>query len=95
MEKIEAIKLVEKTLEKSFEYFSTHSDWQPIVSTREQLNYILDTLHQKNDGSKLDEITIGLYAVKEFEVDYKDFANLIYEVVEIIELIKKQSKKTI
>ncbi len=89
MTKTEAIQLVEKTIEKSFEYFSDNSNWQPIVSTRKQLNYILDALHQKNDRSKLNKLTIGMYAVKEFETDYKDFSNLLYEVIEIVDLMRK------
>jgi len=89
MKKQAAIKLVEKAIKKSYDDFSKNSAWQPIISTRNQLNYILDTLKNKNDASKLKEIIIGVYAAREFESDHEDFANLIYEVVEIVDLIKK------
>jgi len=89
MNKQNAIKAIEKTIQKSFESFSKDTEWQPIVSTRAQLNYILDALLGKNDASRLEEITIGILAVREFETNEEDFANLIYEVVEIVDLIKK------
>jgi hypothetical protein len=89
MNKKDAIKVIEKTINKSFEIFSDSSEWQPIISSRLQLNYILDALMEENDHSKLKDITIGAIAVREFETNNEDFAILIYEVVEVLELIKK------
>lgn len=85
----QAIKKIENTLNKSFEFFPQDSHWQPIVSIRIQLDYLKNVLERKNDKSKLNEINIGLVSVREFESDYEDFANMIYEIVEIVELLKK------
>lgn len=89
MNKQDAVKIIEQTIQKSFELFSKDTEWQPVISTRLQLNYILDALMGRNDTNKLKEITIGILAVREFEANNEDFANLIYEVVEIVDLIKK------
>lgn len=85
----QAIQKIEKALDKSFELFSQDSDWQPIISTRNQLDYLKNILEGKSDRSKLDEINIGLISVREFENNYDDFANMIYEVVDIVKLLKK------
>jgi len=89
MNKQDAIKVIEQTIQKSFEIFSKDTEWQPIISTRIQLNYILDALMGKNNTNKLEDITIGILAVREFETNNEGFANLIYEAVEIVDLIKK------
>lgn len=85
----QAIQKIEKALDRSFELFSQDSDWQPIISTRNQLDYLKNVLEGKSDRSKLDEINIGLISVREFENNYDDFANMIYEVVDIVKLLKK------
>lgn len=85
----EAQLLVEEAIKKSYQYFSEDTIWQPVISTRTQLNYILDALYNRNDRSKLKDITIGIIAVREFEANYEDFSNMIYKVVEIVDLIKK------
>lgn len=89
MNKQEAIQLVETTIRKSYEIFSEDTEWQPIISTREQLNYVLEGLNKNNDRDRLKDIIIGIYAVREFETNHEDFANLLYEVVEIVSLMKK------
>lgn len=84
-----AIKKIEETLHRSFELFPEDSYWQPIVSVRNQLDYLKNVLEKKSDKSKLNEINIGLISAREFENDYEDFANMIYEVVHIVKLFKK------
>ncbi|MCF6344888.1 MAG: immunity protein Tsi6 family protein [Thiomicrorhabdus sp.] len=85
----EAQLLVEEAIKKSYQDFSEDTTWQPVISTRTQLNYILDALYNRNDRSKLKDIIIGIIAVREFEANYEDFSNMIYKVVEIVDLIKK------
>ncbi|MDO6811254.1 immunity protein Tsi6 family protein [Zobellia galactanivorans] len=89
MNKLKAIETVEKAIQMSEELFKLNSEWEPIVSTRIQLKYILTALKNKGERTKLKDLTIGVYAVREFETEYEDFANLIYEVVEISTLMKK------
>ena len=85
----EAQLIVEEAIKKSYENFSEDTKWQPLISTRTQLNYILDALCNQNDRSKLKDIIIGVIAVREFETNYEDFSNMIYKVVEIVDLMKK------
>jgi hypothetical protein len=92
--KEEAIKKIEKIIDKSFEIFSEkqgqavskESEWQPIISVRNQLYYILEALKKENDRSRLSKINVGIYAVREFENVYDEFANMLYEVEEIKKL---------
>ncbi|WKX76210.1 immunity protein Tsi6 family protein [Zobellia laminariae] len=89
MTKKEAIKTLEKTIKKSFDIYSDNSKWKPIASTRIQLQYIIEALQNPNNREKLKSLTIGIYAVREFETEHEEFANLIYEVVEIVNLMNK------
>lgn len=89
MKNSKALETVEKAFQKSQELFAPKSDWEPIVSIRIQLKYILAALKNNNDRSRLEGLTLGLYAVREFESEYEEFANMIYEVVEITILMKK------
>ncbi|TNH13255.1 hypothetical protein FIA56_03005 [Testudinibacter sp. TR-2022] len=89
MIKDKAIDIVVYTLEKSFEILQNNSTWQPIVSVRNQLKYILEALRNENDRFKLNEIDIGLYVVREFENDYNDFADRLHEVSGICRLMIK------
>ncbi len=84
----QAIQKIENTLNMSFELFSKDSDWQPIIATRNQLYYLKNMLEKKSNKSKLNEINIGLIAVREFENDYEDFASMIYEIVDTVRLLQ-------
>lgn len=84
----QAIQKIENTLNSSFELFSKDTDWQPIIATRNQLDYLKKVLENKSDKSKLNNINIGLIAVREFESDYEDFAKKIYEVVGVVNFLK-------
>ncbi len=84
----QAIQKIKNTLNSSFELFSKDTDWQPIIATRNQLDYLKKVLENKSDKSKLNNINIGLIAVREFESDYEDFAKKIYEVVGVVNFLK-------
>lgn len=86
---VTAKEIIQKALDVSYKYYPADSIWQPIVSTRNQLNYLLEAVEHKNDRSRLDEIILGIYAVREFEQAHDDFANVIYEVCEILNQLKK------
>ena len=83
-----AFDIINRTIEMSLRYYP-NDDWQPIVSIRRQLNYIKDALEYKNDRSRLKDINIGGYAVREFENLYEDLADIIYEVCDIVRLMIK------
>lgn len=83
-----AFDIINRTIEMSLRYYP-NDDRQPIVSIRRQLNYIKDALEYKNDRSRLKDINIGVYAVREFENLYEDLADIIYEVCDIVRLMIK------
>lgn len=58
-----------------------------MVSVRNQLKYILEALRHENDRLKLAEINMALYAVREFENDYDEFADRLHEVSRICSLM--------
>lgn len=89
IETAEAIKKIEATIDKSFDIFQKESEWQPIISVRNQLYYILEALKKENDRSRLVEINIGIYAVREFEACYEEFAGMLHEVSSINRLMIK------
>lgn len=87
--KEEAITLVDSTIIETYKFYPQNSNWMPIVSVRKQLNYIKNCITNTNDRSRLDEINIGLYAVREFENQYPSLATLIYKIVEVVNQLKK------
>jgi hypothetical protein len=89
MTKEEAIKKIEITIDKSFELFQKESEWQSIISVRNQLYYVLEALKKENDRSKLSEINIGIYAFREFEAYSEGFANMLHEVSGINRLMMR------
>lgn len=61
----------------------------PLQSVMEQLLYIEAALNDKAaDRDKLEHINVGLFAVKEFEVRAPEFAELLYQVEDVVELMK-------
>jgi hypothetical protein len=62
----------------------------PLQSILEQLSYVESALGDRNaDRSKLKDVNVGLYAVREFEARSPPFAELLYEVEDIVEQMKK------
>ncbi len=59
-----AFDIINRTIEMSLRYYPD-DDWQPVVSTRMQLNYIKSVLENKNDRNRLEEINMGLSTVRE------------------------------
>lgn len=86
---ITAKEAINEALKMSYIYYADDSTWQPIVSIREQLKYLLDAVENKNDRSMLNQIIIGNYAVKEFEQAHEDFADALYVVCEVLTELKK------
>lgn len=85
----EAITKVELAINETDRIFP-NSSWQPVESTRIQLDYILEALQHKNDRSRLCDINVGLIAVREFEASHNDYADLLHEVSGIVKLMTKK-----
>lgn len=63
-------------------------DFYPLQSVMEQLSYIEESLIDKTvDRQKLKCINIGLFAVREFEVRAPDFAQMLYDVEDVVVLM--------
>ena len=66
-------------------------EFQPLRSIETQLKYLIEiTDGAKVDRSRLNEITIGRYAAREFETRDMSFANLLYQVEDIVSQLKHE-----
>jgi hypothetical protein len=64
--------------------------FQPLLSIEKQIQYLIDlTENNTHDHSQLKDIIIGVYAAREFEDRDMEFANLLYKVEEVVDLLKK------
>ena len=64
-------------------------DFDPLISIEKQLKYLIEIVEDSNlDRNRVSEIIIGIYAVREFESRDMEFAELLYDVDEVVDLIK-------
>jgi hypothetical protein len=64
--------------------------FQPLLSIEKQIQYLIDlTENNTHDHSQLKDIIIDVYAAREFEDRDMEFANLLYKVEEVVDLLKK------
>lgn len=64
-------------------------DFYPLQSVMDQILYIESSLNDKSsDRSDLERINLGLFAVREFEARSPDFAELLYQVEDVVSLMK-------
>lgn len=83
--------ILHKALEECRKKLDEMPQFQPLLSIESQLLYLLGLVNKSNaDMSRLDEIIVGVYAAKEFEDRDMDFANILYEVEEIVDLLKER-----
>lgn len=65
-------------------------NFHPLQSVMEQLSYIEESLRDKSiDREKLKGINVGIFAVREFEARAPDFAQMLYEVEDVVALMKE------
>jgi hypothetical protein len=70
-------------------HLRTMPDLQPLHSIKAQLTYLIDLAEGRStDRSRLDEIIVGVYAAREFETRDMEFANLLYEVEEVVKAMR-------
>jgi hypothetical protein len=85
-EKTQALKTALASCEA---HLRTMPNLQPLQSIQAQLTYLIDLTEGRiTDRSQLDEIIIGVYAARDFETRDMDFANLLYEVEEVVKAMK-------
>lgn len=64
--------------------------FQPLDSIKTQLKYLIESLNNENDRSRLDEIIIGRYAAFEFELSDPQYADVLHEASSICRLMTKR-----
>lgn len=64
--------------------------FRPLSIVKDEVEYLLALINgDTQDRSNLENIQIGLLAVREFETDAPEFADLIFQVMELVEKLKK------
>jgi len=64
----------------------------PLRIVKEEIEYLLELVEGKTDDkSHLKEIQIGLLAVREFEADDPEFADLIFQISDLVQRLKDSS----
>jgi hypothetical protein len=82
------IQMLKAALNRCEELLISDPEFPPLQSIEVQLQYLIGILEGQTDRSRLEEIIIGRYAAREFEDRDMAFANLLYEVEEIVDLMK-------
>ncbi len=88
MKKDIAIKIIEKVLAQTKE-FNKSENFHPIKSSQKQLEYVIESINNKNDRVRLDEIMFGIYAVREFYSYPDNYAENLFNATEVVNLMKK------
>jgi hypothetical protein len=83
------VAIIEKAIEKSNRLTANYPNFQPLESIKAQLAYLKGILDGSiKDRIRLSEITIGIYAAKEFEQRDMDFASTLYDVEMVVDQLK-------
>lgn len=83
------IETINKALTDGVKLSVDYPNFQPLESVKAQLEYLKNILDgDLIDRSRLSEIVIGRYAAREFEGRDMDFANTLYDVEMIVDLLK-------
>jgi hypothetical protein len=65
-------------------------DFQPLLSIEKQIQYLIDVAETRTqDRSRLKDIIVDVYAAREFEDRDITFANLLYQVEDVVDMLKK------
>jgi len=86
-DKENAIQLLNKAYQETCKRMD--ENWHPIVSTKRQLEYSINSILGKNDRSKLNKIMFHQYIIHEFEQTDIEFSNLLHEAASVIDLMVK------
>jgi hypothetical protein len=83
------IETINKALVDSVRLSVEYPNFQPLESVKAQLQYLKNILDgDLEDRSRLNEITIGIYAAREFEERDMTFANILYDVESIVDQLR-------
>lgn len=86
---MEATEIVASAISRCAELAEESPNFYPLQSVMDQLRYIECALADKTaDRVRLATVNIGLFAAKEFESRAPEFANMLYEVDELVALMR-------
>lgn len=86
---MDALDVIVKAKEKCRSLLALTPQFFPLQTIAEQLLYLEDALRNVSaDRTKLKDINVGLFAVREFETRSPEFAEMLYEVEEVVEEMK-------
>ncbi|MBI5462302.1 MAG: hypothetical protein HY941_08975 [Gammaproteobacteria bacterium] len=64
-------------------------DFRPLMIVKEEVQYLVALMEGKTkDRSNLANIQIGLLAVREFEADDPEFAELIFQAADVVKKLR-------
>jgi len=87
------INIINEAIKKSKERLKAAPDFPIFQSIDAQLEYMENLISGKiNDRSKLHQINVGLYAVKELESSDPEFANVLKKIQYIADRMAKGLK---
>ncbi len=88
---MEDIKLLTDVLEKCEEKLEKNSSFTPTSIVKEEIEYLIGLIEgEVVDPEKLTTIQMGLFAVREFEMEDPEFADNIYEVLAVVTQLRKR-----
>jgi len=81
--------VLDAALQRCRELLVCDPDFPPLLSIKVQLEYLISVANGKNiERERLKEIIVGQYAAREFEDREMAFANMLYEVVEVVKSLE-------
>jgi hypothetical protein len=81
-------KIIARAKERCEAQLLNQPSFFPLQSVLEQIAYIETILHDESaDRSKLKSLNIGVFAAREFEVRDIEFAEMLYEVEDVLDLM--------
>jgi hypothetical protein len=80
MENNDQVKLFKQALEGIEKLEIKYPGYPPFVSIHNQLQYLIDMVNDKNDGSQISKINMGLLIAREVETRDEALAEVLYSV---------------
>ena len=73
---------------RCLELLDVNPGFAPLLSIKAQLEYLIQIADGRStDRSRLKEIIVGQYAAREFEDRDMEFANMLYDVADIVDAL--------
>ena len=81
--------ILAKALEECDVRLRKKPNFRPLTIIKEEVEYLLSLIEGKTqDRSNLANIQIGLLAVREFEADDPGFADLLFQVADVVKKLR-------